>query len=99
MIKSILNDSQDFTSLHWCSMYPKIAFVRVKGYPIFSLLQNTGIYNFTIYLKVYEFLGETEDIFSCRDSKIREELAACSPPVKPISFLSCHSESLNKDFC
>ena len=99
MIKSVLNNSQDFTSLHWCSMYPKIAFVRVKGYPIFNLLQNTGIYNFTIYLKIYEFLGETEDIFSCRDSKIREELAACSPPVKPISFLSCHSESLNKDFC
>ena len=75
MIKSILNDSQDFTSLNWCSLYPKIAFVRVKGYPIFSLLQNTGIYNFTIYLKVYEFLGETEDTFNCRDSKIREELA------------------------
>ena len=97
MIKSILNDSQDFTSLNWCSMYPKIAFVRVKGYPIFSLLQNTGIYNFTI--KIYEFLGETEDIFSCRDSKMREELATCSPPVKPIRFLSCHSESLNKDCC
>ena len=99
MIKSILNDSQDFTSLNWRSLYPKIAFVRVKGYPIFSLLQNTGIYNFTIYLKVYEFLGETEDTFNCRDSKIREELAVCSPPVKPIRFLSCHSESLNKDFC
>ena len=99
MTKSILNDSQDFTSLHWRSLYPKIAFVRVKGYPIFSLLQNTGIYNFTIYRKIYEFLGETEDIFSCRDSKMREELATCSPPVKPISFLSCHSESLNKDCC
>ena len=93
MIKSILNDSQDFTSLNWCSLYPKIAFVRVKGYPIFSFLQNTGIYNFTIYLKVCEFLGETEDIFSCRDSKIREELAACSPPVKPISFVELEIRS------
>ena len=94
MIKSVFNNSQDFTSLNWCSLYPKIAYL------IFSLLQKK--LKFTIYLsilKFYEFSGETEYIFGCRDSKIREELAICSPRIKLISFLSCQSESLNKEFC
>ena len=48
-VKSILNDSQYFTSLNWHSLYPKLAFVRPKGYPIFRLSQNTGIYNLPLY--------------------------------------------------
>ena len=33
-----MNDSKYFTSLNWRSLYQKIAFVRLKGYPVFSLL-------------------------------------------------------------
>ena len=101
MIKSILNNSQDFTGLNWCSLYPKIVFVRLKLKNI-SYSVCCKKLKFTIYLsilKFYEFSGETEYIFGCRDSKIREELAICSPRVKLISFLSCQSESLNKEFC
>ena len=95
MIKSILNDSQDFTSLNWRSQYPKIALIRLKVYPIFRLLQDTGIYNLPFYLRNYEFSGETEFICGCRKSKVREKLAQ----VKLISFLRCQSESRNKEFC
>ena len=99
MIKSILNYSQDFTSLNWRSLYPKIAFVRLKLKNI-SYSVCCKKLKFTIYLsilKFYEFSGETEYIFGCRDSKIREELAICSPRVKLISFLSCQSESDEPD--
>ena len=99
MIKSILNDSQDFTSLNWRSQYPKIALIRLKVYPIFRLLQDAGIYNLPFYLRNYEFSGETEFICGCRTSKVREKLALCSPQVKLISFLRCQSESRNNEFC
>ena len=56
-IKSVLNDSRDFTSLNWRSLYPKIAFVPLLGYPVFRLLRNTWIPIYLSILTLTSFQG------------------------------------------
>ena len=58
MIKSVLNDSRDFTSLNWRSLYPKIAFVPLLGYPVFRLLRNTWIPIYLSILTLTSFRGD-----------------------------------------